>query len=426
MAFETSYVGLVESIAFGGAGVVRLEGWVIFIPGVLPGERIRFKIRSGHKAFAQGDVLEVLEPSPDRIEPECPLMWHPLGPGPQRRPCCPGCAYGHAAYARELALKQEQFAEVLARIGGLKDLTFRKPIGSPLPFQYRNKIVLHTQKDNKATKLGYLELDNRTVLDIPTCPLATPPINALLQTMRAKPGFLHGLRPGMDVTFRWTERDGALCWRGQADSRDPWLEESTPVGPLRVPRGSFFQVNPGAAALLIEAVQAIMKQAKPVRFVDLFCGTGLFSLAAAKMGIEEGAGLDSDPAIIAAAVENAIRHKLTGYTFQAARAELDLAAVLQAGSSRTTLLLVDPPRTGLELGVTSAIIDFKPRDIIYVSCAADTLARDLARLTAAGYTAKSLQLVDMFPRTAHFESVVWLRAPAARAKAPARKRTKAA
>jgi 23S rRNA (uracil1939-C5)-methyltransferase len=421
-----SYTGLIERIAYGGGGVTRQEGCVIFVPGVLPGERIRYRIRSGHKTFAQGELLEVLEASPDRIQPECPFMWHPLGMGPQSHPCCPGCAYGHVDYRRELALKQEQFGEVLERLGGLKDQPFKKPIGSPQSLWYRNKIVLHARKDVNETRLGYLGPDNRTVLDIPACPLAARPINELLKTLRAKPGFFNTLRHGMDVTLRHTERDGALFWRGEADSRDSWLQETTAAGPLLVPRGSFFQVNPGASSLLVEAVQAVLRKAKPARFVDLFCGAGLFSLAASGAGIPEGIGLDSDPAVIAAAVQNALRLNLAGYTFQAAAAEEGLTAALQAGSPASTLLLVDPPRTGLDPAVTAAMTAFRPRDIVYVSCAADTLARDLARLTAAGYVTRSLQLVDMFPRTSHFESVAWLRVPAARAAAKPKKKAKAA
>lgn len=411
MALKPSYTVVIERIAFGGDGVTHLDGCVVFVPGVLPGERISFRVRGGHKTFAQGELLEVLEPSPDRIKPECPFMWHPLGHGPQTLPCCPGCAYGHVTYARELALKQEQFEEVLARLGGLKDLPFRKPVASPRDLHYRNKIILHTRKDTVETRLGYLQVDNRTVLDIPACPLAVEPINDLLKTLRTKPGFFQTLRHGMDVTLRWTERDGAIFWRGDSDSRDSWLEEPTPEGPLLVPRGSFFQINPAASGLLVGAVQTLLKQAKPTRFIDLFCGAGLFSLAAAKAGVAQGVGLDSDPAVVEAATQNAARHNLAGFTFQAGAADQDLPILLQAGKPRSTLLLVDPPRTGLDPAVTAAIIAFRPRDIVYVSCAADTLARDLARLTAVGYVPKSLQLVDMFPRTAHFESVVWLRAP---------------
>jgi 23S rRNA (uracil1939-C5)-methyltransferase len=416
MAFETRYEGVVESVAYGGSGVVRLDGHVVFIPGVLPGERIRYRILSGRRTFSQGVLLEVLEPSPDRMAPECPLMIRPRGLGPKPVPVCPGCSYGHIAYKRELALKQEQFAEVLARIGGLKDLAFRKPIGAPQPLYYRNKITLHAQKDGRETRLGYQGGENRTVLDISVCPLAVPALNTLLAELRSKPGFFATLRQDMDVTLRWTERDGAVYWRGDASPRDTWLLEETPGGSLRVPRGGFFQVNPGSAALLFETVREIVRQAKPGRFVDLFCGVGFFSLAAALAGVKEGAGLDADPAAIAAAGENAARHGMTGFSFQAASAARAVGPLLAGGEPGSTLLLVDPPRTGLEVGVTAAIAAFKPRDLVYVSCAADTLARDLGRLMAAGYKIKRLQLVDMFPRTPHFEAVAWLRLPGTRAR----------
>jgi 23S rRNA (uracil1939-C5)-methyltransferase len=420
MAFEPRYDGVVERVAYGGQGVVRLDGFVVFVPGVLPGEKIRFRIRSDRRTYAQGELLEVLEAAPGRRPPECPLMTRPRGLGPEAISICPGCAYGHMTYERELELKQEQFEEVLSRLGGLKKVVCQKPIGAPRPLQYRNKLVLHAQKDSTETTLGYLGVDNRTVLDIPACPLAVPPLNELLATLRAKPGFFQTLRHDMDVTLRWTERDGALFWRGEPEARDPWLLEATPAGPLLVPRDGFFQVNPWSAALLIETVQAVLRQAKPGRFVDLYCGAGLFSLAAARCGIETGIGLDADPAVIAAATQNALRHGLAGFSFQALSAEQGIGSALEGGPAASTLLLVDPPRTGLDLAVTSAIAAAKPKDVVYVSCSADTLARDLARLALAGYQPKRLQLVDMFPRTAHFEAVVWLRQPG-RTRAPAKK-----
>lgn len=421
MAFEKRYEGVVESVAYGGSGVVRQDGFVVFIPGVLPGERIRYRVLAGRRHFSQGVLLDVLEPSPDRVEPECPLMIRPRGIGPTPMAVCPGCSYGHIQYKRELALKQEQFAEVLGRIGGLKDLTFRKPIGAPRPLYYRNKITLHAQKDGRETRLGYQGADNRTVLDIPACPLAVEPINTLLSELRGKPGFFNTLRQDMDVTLRWTERDGAQWWRGDASPRDTWLLEETPGGSLRVPRGGFFQVNPWSAALLFDTVQGILRQARPGRFVDLYCGVGFFSLAAAAAGIKNGIGLDVDPAVIAAAGENGARHKLAGFSFQAGSAERGVGPLLEGGEPGSTLLLVDPPRTGLDVSVTAAITAFRPRDLVYVSCAADTLARDLGRLVAAGYKPKRLQLVDMFPRTPHFEAVAWLRLAGVRPRVRSRK-----
>ncbi len=420
MAFETRYDGVVERVAYGGQGVVRLDGFVVFVPGVLPGERIRFRIRNDRRTYAQGELLEVLTAAPDRMAPECPLMVRPRGLGPEAMSVCPGCAYGHASYERELELKQEQFKEVLVRLGGMENPICKKPIAAPCPLHYRNKLILHTQKDRNETTFGYLGVDNRTVLDIPSCPLAVPPLDDLLHALRAKPGFFQTLRHNMDVTLRWTERDGALFWRGEPDSRDTWLLENTPVGSLLVPRSSFFQVNPWTSALLIESVQTILRQAKPGRFVDLYCGAGLFSMAAAKCGIEAGIGLDSDPAAVAAATENALRHGLAGYSFQALPAERGIRAALEGAPANSTLVLVDPPRTGLDPAVTAAIVAAKPRDVVYVSCAADTLARDLARFSAAGYKPKVLQLVDMFPRTAHFEVVAWLRLPG-RVRAPAKR-----
>ncbi len=409
MTTETRYEATIETLAFGGPGVARVDGCVVFVPGVLPGEKVRFRIDALRSSHARGELLDLIEPSPDRIEPVCPFMVQPRGRGPQGSPVCPGCAYGHVRYAREPALKQAQFEETLARLGGITRADFLEPLAAPRPLGYRNKLMLHVQKDGRETALGYRGTDNRTVLDIPACPLAVAPLNEQLAALRAKPGFFDTLRDGMEVTLRWTEHDGALFWRGEPGPRAPWMREATPGGLLLAPRGCFFQVNPWSATLLFQTAQAFIRQAAPERVVDLYCGVGFFSLAAAQAGVADGAGVDSDEAAIAAAVQNGIRHGLAGFTFETGHAEKAVGWLLAHGKASSSLLLADPPRTGLAPAVTEAIVRAKPRDLVYVSCAADTLARDLARLTAGGYRPKRLQLVDMFPRTAHFESVVWLR-----------------
>lgn len=409
MRGENRYTAEIESLAFGGEGVARLDGCVVFVPGVLPGEKVLFRIAAARESYARGELLELLEPAADRIEPVCPFMIRPRGIGPCAPPVCPGCAYGHLPYARELAVKQAQFRDALIRLGGVANPVFRPPLASPRPLGYRNKITLHARKEGRETVLGYRAADSRAVLDVPACPLAAEPINDLLAALRDKPGFFNTLRDGMDVTVRWTEHDGALYWRGAPGAGEPWLRETTPGGPLLVPRGSFFQVNPWAAALLFETVRAILRQAAPARMVDLYCGVGFFSLAACRAGVARGAGVDSDPAAIAAAVQNGRRPGMTGFTFDAGDVEKGIGPLLAESPAASTLLLVDPPRTGLASSVTEAILRAAPRDLVYVSCAADTLARDLARLTAGGYHPKRLHLVDLFPRTPHFESVAWLR-----------------
>ena len=179
---------------------------------------------------------------------------------------------------------------------------------------------------------------------------------------------------------------------------------------VSAPRGGFFQVNPPVADLLLDEVSAAIRAVQPGFVIDLYCGVGVFSLAAAASGVAAGLGIDNDPAAIAAAGFNARQRGLSGFRFQAAAAEAAIRDALRAAPASRSLLIVDPPRAGLGKAVRVAIVAGRPAHVVYVSCAPDTLARDLAEFRAAGYAVRSARLVDMFPRTAYFESVCVLEA----------------
>ncbi len=389
---------VIDDVAVGGKAIGRRDGKVCFVPGALPGERVRVRPVRDHEAFTDADLLDVLDPSADRITPACPLACVPGLP-------CPGCAYQHAAYPAELALKQRQLESLLARHAGVDAACCRPPVAAPLPLGYRNKMVLHAQVDGREVRLGYYAADNTTVIDIPACPLAMAPLNACLAERRADPSFRHTLRDAMSVTFRWTVRDGALWWRGQASDKDVWLVESSVLGPLSVPRNSFYQMNPAVADLLVAAVRERIAALRPAAAVDLYCGIGVFALAAATVGVPRVVGMDADGPGIRAAEYNARQRQLTSIAWRAGKAEGGLGRRLADLPWSETLLVVDPPRTGLGRDLVRQIGTARPRVVIYIACAADTMARDAKWLQESGYRVESSQLFDMFPRTAHFESV---------------------
>ena len=398
----------VDDVAFGGKAIGRHEGKVCFVPGALPGERVRVRPVHDREAFTDAELVAVLDPSPDRIPPACPLALSPNIQSSvlslQSRPC-PGCSYQHVAYAVELALKQRQFESHLERHAGVSREVCRPPVAAPVPLGYRNKMVLHAQLDGRDVRVGYYAADNATVIDVPACPLAMEPINACLAERRADPSFRRTLRDAMSLTFRWTERDGALWWRGQAGEKDVWLVEATVLGPLSVPRGSFYQVNPAMANLLVGAVRDRLAGLQPAAAVDLFCGIGVFALAAALAGVPRVAGVDVDGPGLKAAAYNARQRQLASIAWHAGTADEGLGNLAADFPWRDTVLIVDPPRTGLGREVIRQIGRHRPARTIYISCAADTMTRDAKWLQEAGYRVESSQLFDMFPRTAHFESV---------------------
>ncbi len=391
----------ITDLAYGGRGVARLEGRVVFVPGTALGERVRARIVKLHAKFAEAELTEILQASPARILPPCPLAG-----------VCPGCCYQHLDYAEELRVKSMQIKSLMQRIAHLEQFEFLPAQPAPQPMGYRNKIVLHATPG----KFGYFAHDNRTILDVPTCPLADPRINAKLAELRAA-GMPHpehapaGEPP--PLTIRCTAQDGAQIWFGAPDPRAPWLREETLLGELRVPRGSFFQVNPAVANLLTAAVQARIKAWQPSMFWDVYCGAGLFALAAAAAGVPAVAGVDNDGAAIRAARHNARNLDAAGAHFEKLDAAAGLRRLAQEHPGADAPVMLDPPRTGLERNVIAALAELRPARVIYSSCAADTLARDLALLAPAGYQLESLQIFDMFPRTMHCECLACLvRTPA--------------
>ena len=416
----------IVDIAYRGKGVARHDGCVIFVPGVITGEVVRVGIVKRKKKYAEAELIEVIKPSEHRRDAACPLV-----------DVCPGCQYQHMSYEEEVRMKQAQFESFLVRQAGVDLSVCGAPVSSPLALGYRNKIVLHAGKTLSGFCFGFVGADNRHVFDVPSCPLAVPQINEELADMRSKEGFLSSLKHGISIEFRWTPVDGVLSrkfrnprpsrdakreamWLGKAGRRfapkpppattekKVFIREQTVIGELEVPQGSFFQINTAVADELVQAVMQILKEQQPDTVIDLFCGAGILALAAGKVGVQHVLGIDFDKRAIRSAGRNAREMGLSGVEFRGMSAEDGLESALPLVDAEKNTLILDPPRRGLEKGTIDNICRLKPKNIIMVSCAADTMTRDVALLLEAGYKVKSTQLFDMFPRTSYFESVTWM------------------
>jgi len=409
----------ISDVVYPGKGLARMSnGCVVFVPGVLPREVVRVDIVKQAKNYAEGRLVEVVESSPHRVTPACPLAT-----------VCVGCCYQHIDYHEEIRLKQAQFVNLLERQAKVDPSCCLPPISSPRSFEYRNKITLHAAAGRKQASarlpksrngtgaplvgnrvLGYFADDNLSVIDVDHCPLAMPEINEILRSLRKNKEFLQSLRTNMIVTLRHTKNSGTVFWKGRLASGKPWLVESTSSGQLFVPCGSFFQINPFVSDRLVDHVVEHAVKINPTSVIDLYCGVGTFAIAvvAAVPKVEQILGVDEDAEAIQAAIWNAQGRKLTKAKFAPASALKGLRQALKLVDSKKTVLIVDPPRMGLEKGVVELIKAERPVDIVYVSCAADTLARDLALVRHRGYQVQSTRLLDMFPRTPYFESVTHL------------------
>jgi len=401
----------IESFAFGGKAVGRREdGKVCFVRGAAPGETALVRPLSEKEAHCDAALVEILKASKKRVAPFCPLATLPEGKGLVKPQFCPGCSYQHVPYKDELAAKREQLKDFLTRWLE-SDKAVTASVGAPRREGWRNKLVLGCGEIDGRVVAGYRAEDNKTLLEIRSCPLAHPQIGELLASESAKPGFDRTLRRDMRLTFRRTQRDGAVFWRNEPKASDGWLKESLPQGDFLVPRGSFFQVNVDVASELLRRFGSIVEKAKPETVVDLYCGVGVFSATAAKAGAGKVLGCELDRASVAAAKRNAELLNLPQCSFSAGDSGRFLLEQARGGVSANSLLLVDPPRGGMDQRALAAVEKLRPKTLVYVSCSADGLCRDLKRLLRSGYELRSASVFDMFPSTAHFETMAVLELP---------------
>jgi 23S rRNA (uracil1939-C5)-methyltransferase len=395
-------------VVYRGKGLARQDGKVVFVAGVLPGETVNAQFTHHSKNYAEAELMEVKKASPARIEPVCPLFLRAGRNRIQAGQTCPGCAYQHMAYGTEMDLKSNQFKNLMERMGGVDPAVCLSPVASPGDTGYRNKIVLHGSQSENGPRLGYFAEDNKTVIDVFNCSLGNEPINNLIAATRSKDGFMGSVTDQMTAVFRFTGKDGALFWTPKDKESGAWLTESSVLGEIHVPSDSFFQVNTKLADLLVSHVIDLLKESANEYVVDLYCGVGMFALAAVQAGAKQVIGVDFDPEAIGAAKKNAEDRGFTQVEFISTTAQKGAKGSLGRTNPGKSTVIVDPPRRGLDKQVLERLGAMGPADIIYVSCAADTMARDVRQLREAGYLVKNARLFDMFPRTPYFESVTWL------------------
>ena len=389
-------------IAFGGDGIGRVDGFVIFVPFVIEGERVEAEIVEVKKRYALADLVRVITPSPRRVEPRCPYYMR-----------CAGCQYQHIEYARQLELKRKQIRDIFQRIGGLEEPPVEAVVGSPREYGYRNKIVVHGPG-----RPGFWTVRGREIIPVEQCPIASDEINQKLSAISTQPSAVEKhLTIRCDSAGRawaFTESQGGTGGspvhsreHGQAVSLSHVIEEVILGKTLHVPLRSFFQVNREVIELAIEHVRHIFAASGCSILVDTYCGVGLFALMLGDLA-QHVYGIEEDARAIKAANENAQRLGLKAYDFYPGKTERLLPYVLRQCPLHETCLILDPPRSGCARPVLKTLRQQRPHKIIYVSCAPPMLARDIKELLAAGYKLERVTPFDMFPQTAHCEAVAEL------------------
>ncbi len=420
---------VVESLAYGGAGVGRLRGKVVFLPLTAPGDRVLFRITREKKGYMEGEAVEIIEPSAARRNPPCPVFGE-----------CGGCSWQHLPYSGQRDAKEEIFRETLWRLGGVEKEKVCPIIPAPFEWGYRNRAQFKARFAGGRLRIGFYRRRSRYVTEIDVCPLMSTLVNdtmnLLKRTFQEAP--FREKMPQVDVAVDDSDEKALVvihltCGPGEMDfdfvrkmlgEREELQgvyfqygrkESLTPVflrgdGRLRYgliiegreiglsfSAGSFTQVNYAQNRRLVSEVTRLAGAGE--RILDLYCGIGNFTIPLALVskdvvGLEELEGAVEDAAANAAAAEIKNCRFITG----------DACAAEGLGREPFDLVLVDPPRQGA-VSVLRKIAEAAVPRIIYVSCNPATLARDLRMLAGRGYEVKSSRPVDMFPQTYHIESV---------------------
>lgn len=418
----------VERLSHDGRGIVRWQGKTLFVAGALPGETVTVRLVGEQSRFAEGEVIDVLEASPERQAPPC-----------QHYGTCGGCQLQHLNPRAQLSAKEQALLDQLQRGRNVSPKQLAPAIESPaLGYRQRARLGVWTEKDGTVT-LGFRRKRERALTPIDSCEVLVPALNALLTPLRewlkglerkgavshielllAEEGpamVLRELKPltPLDLErldsealaalgnriWRQTEAPGLQDLAGQPC--DPRLHYGLPDFDLTLafhPQ-DFTQVNAGVNRAMVRQALDWLAPAPGEQILDLFCGMGNFTLPLARSGARVRA-LEGSDRMVGRARENAHRHGLSA-EFEVANLARPEARLWPDGGPLDAVLL-DPPREGAR-ALMAPLAQLRPRRLVYVSCNPATLARDAGELAAAGYDLQSLGVLDMFPHTEHVESM---------------------
>ena len=434
-----------DGYAADGCGVAHVDGMALFVSGAIAGERCRVRVLKVLKHMAFAKVEEIGEPSPERAAPGCPHY-----------PACGGCAVRHMSYDEELRFKRQKVEDALRRVGGA-DLTVDIIHGAKQAERYRGKAQLPV---SPGPRIGFYRGRSHEVIDVPDCRLEPESVGrargAVLAWMRAsgaaaydetahrglvrhlyvrtnragaalvclvvnapaeralpdEAGLVRRLREALPgcvgvVLSSNTRRTNVIL--GDAYRTlwgSPTLDETLCGLTFRLSVPSFFQVNRDQCEVLYDRALAFAGLTGKETVLDLYCGIGTISLCAAKRA-KRVVGAEIVPEAIEDAKANAARNSIENAEFFCGDAG-DTASMLARQGVRPDVVIVDPPRRGLEPSVIDTVAQMAPERLVYVSCDPATLARDVKLFSARGYQAEKAEAVDMFPRTLHVETVVQL------------------
>lgn len=442
---KNEYIELTFSdLTHEGDGVGKINGFPIFVPYGLPGERAKVKIVKVKKNLAYGRLIELYEKSDDRVEPPCEVFYQ-----------CGGCQIQHMTYERQLEMKRKQVQDVMNKIAHMPDVPVHPTIGMDEPWSYRNKAQMPVAMKDGRVLTGFYQKRSHNIIQMDTCPVQNKANDRILREMRGiiedlqiEPydeikhkgvirhivvrsgyhtgeimvvvvtntkelpkkgelidrireldsnivGIVHNINPKRTNVIMGQE--SKLIW-----GKDVIIDK---IGDLEfeISAHSFFQVNPEQTEKLYEQTLKYAQLTGKETVIDAYCGIGSISLFLAQHA-KKVYGVEVVPQAIDNAKENAKRNGLTNVEFYVGEAE-KVMPWWRAQGLRPDVIVVDPPRKGCDEALLRAMIEMEPERIVYVSCNPSTLARDLRILAEGGYETKEIQPIDMFPQSSHVECI---------------------
>jgi len=436
----------VTGLGSSGEGVGKVQGFTFFVPGALAGEKIRFQAKQVKKSYGIGELTNVLEPSPERVKPVCPVYKQ-----------CGGCQLQHLSYEGQLTVKRQQVIDALERLGHFKGIKVEKTLGDDDPWHYRNKMQVPVASGKKGSlDIGCFAQATHRVINVEECFIQKKANNAIAAVVRAWmkeykiPALEEDARRGIvrhvmgrvgvatgevmavlitnspmvphikdlgkmlreaipgfktlvqNVNTRHT--NVIMGEKSRIVTGPGFIQDSIGTLTFNISPESFFQVNSEQAAKLYgEALKAANLTSKET-VVDVYCGTGTITLFLAQKAAR-AIGIEIVPSAIKDARINARNNKIANAQFVLGDAAVELPKLAQEGI-KADVIVLDPPRAGCDQRVINAIAAVKPKKVVYVSCNPASLARDAELLCKKGYKINKVQPVDLFPQTHHVESVV--------------------
>ena len=380
-----------------GEAMGRHNGELVFVLGGIPGERVTAEVVRVHRKYASATVVEVLEPSPERVEPPCPYFG-----------ACTGCQWQHLDYDAQLAAKREKVVDALSRVGGLfldeREAPVAETLPSPNRYGYRNHARMTVSKQGE---LGFVNRESRKFVRIDNCMLMRPSVNEVLEQLQDRCGETTQL--SIRAGDAGTEGPDGYLVQPRMFSPDIKLTTGQKryvetIGENRffVSSPSFFQVNVEQAARAAEVVREGLALSGEDVLLDAYAGVGTFAVLLSPH-VKRVLAIEESSAAVADARENAVG--CPNVEFLLGRTE----NVLSELPVRPDAVVLDPPRSGCQPQALASLLELAPSRVAYVSCDAETLARDLKILTNGGYALDRVVPIDMFPQTHHVECVALLR-----------------